>query len=193
MVKVVLGGFYGDEGKGKIIDYLGEEADMSIRFSGGNNAGHTISIDGKKFAMHLIPSGIFREKTISVIGNGTVIDPKVLIDEMNMIKDAGYSLDNFKLSSKAHIIMPYHREFDVLQEELRENKIGTTKRGIGPCYEDKYQRCGIRVEDFYSSDFRDKLLNNVKLKNNILTLYGKEPLSFLEIFELKTKAAFSDL
>lgn len=140
-VNVVLGSFYGDEGKGKIIDYLSQYADASIRCSGGNNAGHTINVDGKKFAFHLIPSGILNSGKKAIIGNGVVIDPKVLIEEIEALKKEGYSVDNLYISDKAHIIMPYHIMMDRLQEELRKDKkIGTTARGIGPAYTDKFER-----------------------------------------------------
>ena len=126
-VDVVLGSFYGDEGKGKIIDYLSQNADISVRCTGGNNAGHSIEIDGKKFAFHLIPSGILNKGTIAIIGNGVVVDPKVLIEEMENIKANGYSVENLRISDKSHVIFPYHVEMDKLQEELRqEDKIGTT-------------------------------------------------------------------
>ena len=121
-VNVVLGTFYGDEGKGKIIDYLSENADASIRCSGGNNAGHTINVNGKKYAFHLIPSGILNENTKAIIGNGVVIDPKVLIEEIEDLKSNGFSVNNLYISDKAHIIMPYHIMMDKLQEEIRENK-----------------------------------------------------------------------
>ena len=121
-VNVVLGSFYGDEGKGKIIDYLSQKADLSVRCTGGNNAGHSIEIEGKKFSFHLIPSGILNSKTIAIIGNGVVVDPKVLIEEMEGIEANGYSVDNLRISDKAHVIFPYHIEMDRLQEELRENR-----------------------------------------------------------------------
>lgn len=181
-VNVVLGTFYGDEGKGKIIDYLSEDADASIRCSGGNNAGHTINVNGKKFAFHLIPSGILNKNTKAIIGNGVVIDPKVLISEIEELKANGYSVDNLYIGEKAHIIMPYHVAMDKLQEELRaENKIGTTARGIGPAYSDKFERSGIRVEDFISSRFEKIARENIEKKNNIFKLYGKEPLNADEI------------
>ncbi len=123
MVYVVLGGFYGDEGKGKIIDYLAADADITVRYSGGNNAGHTIIVDGIKFAFHLIPSGILNKGTKAVIGNGVVVDPKVLIEEMEMVKSNGYSVENLCISNKSHVIMPYHIAMDALLEELRGNKI----------------------------------------------------------------------
>lgn len=177
-VNVVLGTFFGDEGKGKIIDYLSTKADVSVRCSGGNNAGHTINVDGKKFAFHLIPSGILSSNTKAVIGNGVVIDPKVLIEEIDRLHEAGYSTDNLFISNKAHIIMPYHIVLDKLLEEARgDNKIGTTARGIGPAYCDKYERSGIRVEDFVTPKFREIARINIENKNKILTCFGYEPLN----------------
>lgn len=176
-VDVVLGTFFGDEGKGKIIDYLSTTADVSVRCSGGNNAGHTIIVNGKKFAFHLIPSGILNSNTKAIIGNGVVIDPKVLIEEINALHDAGYSTDNLFISNKAHIIMPYHIVLDKLLEENRgNNKIGTTARGIGPAYCDKYERSGIRVEDFVTPNFREIAKINIDNKNKILQAFGYEPL-----------------
>lgn len=176
-VNVVLGTFFGDEGKGKIIDYLSTKADVSVRCSGGNNAGHTINVDGKKFAFHLIPSGILSSNTKAVIGNGVVIDPKVLIEEIDKLHEAGYSTDNLFISNKAHIIMPYHIVLDKLLEEARgDNKIGTTARGIGPAYCDKYERSGIRVEDFVTPKFREIAKLNIENKNKILQCFGYEPL-----------------
>lgn len=176
-VNVVLGTFFGDEGKGKIIDYLSTKADVSVRCSGGNNAGHTINVDGKKFAFHLIPSGILSSNTKAIIGNGVVIDPKVLIEEIDRLHEAGYSTDNLFISNKAHIIMPYHIVLDKLLEEARgDNKIGTTARGIGPAYCDKYERSGIRVEDFVTPKFREIARINIENKNKILTCFGYEPL-----------------
>ena len=176
-VNVVLGTFYGDEGKGKIIDYLSEGADASIRCTGGNNAGHTINVNGKKYAFHLIPSGILNEGTKAIIGNGVVIDPRVLIEEINALKADNYSVDNLYISDKAHVIMPYHIMMDKLQEELREgDKIGTTARGIGPAYTDKFERSGIRMEDLISPSFEKIARRNISKYNKIFAMYGKEEL-----------------
>lgn len=183
-VDVVLGGFYGDEGKGKIIDYLSQKADFSVRCTGGNNAGHSIEIDGKKFAFHLIPSGILNEGTIAVIGNGVVVDPKVLIEEIKNVEANGYSADNLRISDKAHVILPYHIEMDRLQEELRgDKKIGTTCRGIGPVYCDKYERCGIRMGDLVNKKFEQQLRKNVDTKNKIFESYGHKTLDVEEILK----------
>lgn len=183
-VDVVLGSFYGDEGKGKIIDYLSQNADFSVRCTGGNNAGHSIEIDGKKFAFHLIPSGILNKGTIAVIGNGVVIDPKVLMAEIKNIEENGYSSDNLRISDKAHVILPYHIEMDRLQEELRgDNKIGTTCRGIGPVYCDKYERSGIRMGDLVNKKFEEQLRKNVNTKNKIFESYGHKTLDVEEIIK----------
>ena len=190
-VDVVLGTFYGDEGKGKIIDYLSTKADYTVRCTGGNNAGHTINVNGKKYAFHLIPSGILNKNTKAIIGNGVVIDPKVLIEEINNLEDEGISTSNLYISDKAHIIMPYHIKMDELQEEIRNNKIGTTKRGIGPAYCDKFERCGIRVMDFISDRFATIARENIERKNEIFKLYGKETLNadkiIAEYIELSKK------
>ena len=183
MVDVVLGTFYGDEGKGKIIDFLSADAKFSVRCSGGNNAGHTIKVDGKKYAFHLVPSGILNEGTKAVIGNGVVVDPRVLIEELETLKENGVDLSNFYLSDKAQIIFPYHVEMDGLEEEIRENKIGTTKRGIGPAYQDKVARSGIRAEDLISDDFEEKIRENVKVKNLVFKAYGKEGFDAEEIIK----------
>ena len=176
-VNVVLGTFYGDEGKGKIIDYLSENADASIRCTGGNNAGHTINVNGKKYAFHLIPSGILNAGTKAIIGNGVVIDPRVLLEEIDALKADNYPVDNLYISDKAHVIMPYHIMMDKLQEELREgDKIGTTARGIGPAYTDKFERSGIRMEDLISPNFSKIARRNITKYNKIFTMYGKEEL-----------------
>lgn len=176
-VDVVLGTFFGDEGKGKIIDYLSTNANVSVRCSGGNNAGHTIIADGKKYAFHLIPSGILNPNTKAIIGNGVVIDPKVLIEEIKTLRENGISTDNLFISNKAHVIMPYHIVLDKLLEENRGNdKIGTTARGIGPAYCDKHERSGIRVEDFITPKFRELARINIENKNKIFKAFGYDSL-----------------
>ena len=176
-IDVVLGTFFGDEGKGKIIDYLSTNADVAFRCSGGNNAGHTINVDGKKYAFHLVPSGILNPNAKVVIGNGVVIDPKVLLKEIDDLKAGGFSVDNLYISEKAHIIMPYHILMDrVLEERKGDDKIGTTVRGIGPTYSDKAERSGIRMEDFISPNFPHLVRNNLENKNPIFETYGYEPL-----------------
>lgn len=190
MVDVVLGAFYGDEGKGKIIDYLSGNCKYAVRFSGGNNAGHTIEVDGKKFAFHLIPSGILNKNVKAILGNGVVIDPKVLIEEIDNLKENGYKVDNLYISNKAHLILPYHIELDKMLEDIREDrKIGTTKRGIGPAYSDKFERSGIRMEDFISDKFADYLKTNLKNKNIILSAYGYNTIDFDEVYNEYKKYA----
>lgn len=172
-VDVVLGAFYGDEGKGKIIDYLSGDADVSVRCTGGNNAGHTVIVNGVKHAFHLIPSGILNENTIAVIGNGVVVDPKVLIEEIETLKSSGYSAKNLYISDLAHVIMPYHVSMDKLLELNRGNgKIGTTARGIGPAYCDKFERSGIRMRDLIGPHFRELATRNINAKNDIFKLYN---------------------
>ncbi len=191
MVNVVLGTFFGDEGKGKIIDFLSENADISVRCTGGNNAGHTIYVNGEKFAFHLIPSGILNKGTKAVIGNGVVIDPKILIEEIENLKAHNIEVNNLFISDKAHIIFPYHIAMDNLLEERRIDKIGTTKRGIGPAYCDKYERCGIRAQDLISPRFREMITKNVNSKNTILKAYGYEEFHCEEIIkEYETYAAY---
>lgn len=183
-VKVVLGVFYGDEGKGKIIDYLSKDANYAVRFSGGNNAGHTIKVNGEKFAFHLLPSGILNKNIKAVLGNGVVIDPKVLTNEINDLKEHGLKVNNLYISDKAHVIFPYHIVMDnILEENRGENKIGTTKRGIGPAYCDKFERTGIRMGDFISGKFDELLKRNLNNKNKIIKAYGYEPLNYNEILE----------
>ncbi len=171
---VVLGCFYGDEGKGRTTDYLAKFADVSVRASGGNNAGHTIVVNGVKFAMRLIPSGILSNKTIAVIGNGVVLNPEVLLGEIDMLKSNGIDVDKYlKISNKAHLIFPYHCNLDVMLENRRAHKIGTTKNGIGPAYCDKYERSGLRVEDMYKSNFEEVLRHIIKTKNEMLAASGE--------------------
>jgi adenylosuccinate synthase len=167
---VVVGTQWGDEGKGKITDFLAESADVVARYQGGNNAGHTILIEEKKYKLTLVPSGIFYNDKICVIGNGTVINPAALLDEIAYIQENGFSTANLRISDRAHIIMPYHLVLDKLEEERKgANKIGTTGKGIGPCYMDKAARSGIRMADLLSpQDFEKKLRQNVLEKNSII-------------------------
>ncbi len=187
MNTVVIGLQWGDEGKGKIIDYLAEEADVIVRFQGGNNAGHTVVIDNRKFVFHLIPSGILRKGKVCVIGNGVVIDPKILLEEINFLKKQGVSISpqNLKISFFAHVIMPYHKLMDYFREEKRIQKIGTTKRGIGPSYADKFSRCGVRMVDLIVPKiFSLKLKDNLREKNLIFkNVYGRRGFSFKKIFD----------
>lgn len=182
---VLIGSQWGDEGKGKITDFLAEKAKVVVRYQGGNNAGHTVVANGEEFKLHLIPSGILYEDKTCVIGNGVVIDPKVLLEELDYLAKRGIKTGKLLISSNAQVIMPYHRVLDGLEEEARgEHKIGTTKRGIGPAYMDKASRIGIRIIDLLDKDeFAQKLRQNLVEKNNILVkLYGKEALNFDEIY-----------
>lgn len=176
---VVVGTQWGDEGKGKITDYLAESADVIARYQGGNNAGHTILINGKKYKLTMIPSGIFYDHKICVIGNGMVLNPAALIDEINYIHENGFSTSKLKISDRAHVIMPYHLLLDQFEEERKGNdKIGTTQKGIGPCYMDKSARSGIRICDLMDpEEFTSKVKNLVAQKNVIIEqVYGKKPL-----------------
>ena len=192
MNTVVVGLQWGDEGKGKIIDLLAKDSDIIVRFQGGNNAGHTVVVDNQEFIFHLIPSGILHEKKICIIGNGVVIDPEVLLEEMKNLKDKGIDVDNrLKISDSAHIIFPYHRVLDKLRESKRRIKLGTTGRGIGPCYQDKVGRYGIRFIDLLNPKiFREKLRDNLKEKNEIFRkVYGFKGFSFKDIYERYTDFA----
>ena len=183
---VVVGTQWGDEGKGKITDFLSANAEVIARYQGGDNAGHTIVIDGKKFKLHLIPSGIFFPEKISVIGNGVVVNPKSLVKELAYLHEEGVSTDSLRISDRAHVILPYHIELDRLQEESKgDNKIGTTIKGIGPAYMDKAARVGIRIADLLDRDvFAERLRINLEEKNRQFTkLYDAEALSFDDIFE----------
>ena len=183
---VVVGTQWGDEGKGKITDFLSANAEVKARYQGGDNAGHTIVIDGKKFKLHLIPSGIFFPEKISVIGNGVVVNPKSLVKELAYLHEEGVSTDSLRISDRAHVILPYHIELDRLQEESKgDNKIGTTIKGIGPAYMDKAARVGIRIADLLDRDvFAERLRINLEEKNRQFTkLYDAEALSFDDIFE----------
>jgi adenylosuccinate synthase len=183
---VVVGTQWGDEGKGKITDFLSEKAEVVARYQGGNNAGHTIVFGGKKYKLHLIPSGIFYKEKICVIGNGMVIDPKALVEELKYLHDNEVSTDNLRISNRAHVILPYHLKLDILEEESKgANKIGTTKKGIGPAYMDKAARIGIRIADLLDKEeFERKLAVNLKEKNRMFEkFYEVEGLKIEDILE----------
>ena len=183
---VLIGAQWGDEGKGKVTDLIAREYDYVVRYQGGNNAGHTVIHGDKKLALHLMPSGVMYEHAVPVIGNGVVVDPGVLIKEMAMLEAEGISCKNLKISCDAHVIMPYHKDFDGADEKrLGENKIGTTKRGIGPCYQDKVARKGIRIQDLLDEKiFRLKLEAVLSQKNPILEkIYGLHTYTVEEICE----------
>ena len=175
---IVVGTQWGDEGKGKIIDIIASRADVVVRSQGGNNAGHTVVNDGQTYKLHLIPSGILYKNTLCLIGAGVVLDPKDLLSEIDNLSPRGISFDNLKIDPRAHVVMPWHITLDGLSEKFRGNSdIGTTKRGIGPCYMDKYERCGIHVYDLVHPEvFAEKVRMTGKLKNKIITeVYGGEP------------------
>lgn len=181
---VVVGTQWGDEGKGKITDFLAESADVVARYQGGNNAGHTILIDDKKYKLSLIPSGVFYKEKTCVIGNGMVINPAALIQEINYIHENGFDTKNLVISDRAHVIMPYHMLLDALEEDRKgPNKIGTTRKGIGPCYMDKAARNGIRIADLMDAEeFELRLRPLMEEKNQVITqVYGAEALNVEEI------------
>ncbi|AIS53541.1 adenylosuccinate synthetase PurA [Thermoanaerobacter kivui] len=183
---VIVGTQWGDEGKGKITDYLAEKADVVVRYQGGNNAGHTVEKEGVQYKLHLIPSGILYPEKICIIGNGVVIDPASLIGEIENLKKQGISVNNLKISDRAHIVFPYHIRQDELEEISKgKNDLGTTRKGIGPCYMDKSERIGIRVCDLIKPTvLEEKLRRNVEKKNKLFRdLYGAEGFGFEEIYE----------
>ncbi|WP_442773933.1 adenylosuccinate synthase [Lactococcus hircilactis] len=183
---VVVGTQWGDEGKGKITDFLSNNAEVIARYQGGDNAGHTVVIEGKKYKLHLIPSGIFFPEKTSVIGNGVVVNPKSLIEELDYLHKNGVTTENLRISDRAHVILPYHKKLDFLQEEAKgENKIGTTIKGIGPAYMDKAARVGIRIADLLDKEiFEERLRANLESKNReFVKMYDSEPIEFDEIFE----------
>ena len=185
---IVLGAQWGDEGKGKMTDYLAEEADVVVRYQGGNNAGHTVEVGEKQYKLHLIPSGILHDEKLNVIGNGVVVDPLAFFKEIDYLKAEGVSVtpDKLIVSDRAHVIMPYHKTLDKLKEIARgKNDIGTTGKGIGPCYTDKVERCGIRICDLIDKEvLKEKLMNNSKMKNDYITkVLGGEALDFNAMYE----------
>ncbi len=183
---VLIGAQWGDEGKGKVTDHLSESADVVVRYQGGNNAGHTIIVDGERFALTLIPSGVLYPQVTPVIGNGCVIDPAVLVAEMAELDSRGIDPTRLRISANAHVIMPYHRKLDAVMERfLGQQQIGTTKRGIGPAYMDKFSRHGIRVQDLFDPKIlRQKLEIALKDKNRVLTkVYNSLPMDLEPIVE----------
>src|SRR5437762_6654534 len=181
---ILVGAQWGDEGKGKIIDVLTEQADVVVRTQGGNNAGHTVSISQQKYVLHLVPSGILRRRKTCVIGNGVVIDPISLVEEIDGLFKLGVKVEgNLLISETAHLVFPYHRELDAQREILKgKNRIGTTKRGIGPAYGDKAARTGLRMIDLVSpARFETLLRGKIKENNEILKAFGARPLSFKQV------------
>ncbi len=172
---VVVGAQWGDEGKGKIVDFLAERADLVVRYQGGNNAGHTVVVDDREYKLHLVPSGVFYPAKLCVIANGVVLDPEVLVHELDYLAGQGVTRPNLRISPGAHVIMPYHIKLDGIDEDRKgKHKIGTTRRGIGPAYMDKFARVGIRVEDLLERQvFLEKLERNLAQKNPLLEkVYG---------------------
>lgn len=183
---VVVGTQWGDEGKGKITDFLAEQADVIARFSGGNNAGHTIQFGGETYKLHLVPSGIFYKDKLAVIGNGVVVDPVALLKELDGLNERGISTDNLRISNRAQVILPYHLAQDEYEERRRgDNKIGTTKKGIGPAYVDKAQRIGIRMADLLEKEtFERRLKENIEYKNAYFKgMFNETCPTFDEIFD----------
>ena len=190
MADVVLGGFLGDEGKGKVIEYLSKDADIVVRCTGGTNTGHNVKLNDRNYNFRMIPTAIFNPNITVVIANGVVINPKILVNEIKILKDNGISVDNLKISEKCHIILPYHIELDKVLEENRGNdKIGTTLCGNGPAYCDKYERSGIRFHDLIGSKFGKLLKRNVTNKNKILGSYGREQFNADSLIEEYSKYA----
>ena len=178
---VVIGAQWGDEGKGKVVDYLAQKADAVVRYSGGSNAGHTVVVNDVAYKLRLLPSGILYHGKVCILGNGVVINPGVVLQEIKEMHEKGVDISRIAISDRAHVVLPYHQLLDALQEEaLGSARIGTTKGGIGPCYMDKVARVGIRMCDLVDKDvFAEKLKINMAAKNAILTkIYGAEPLDY---------------
>ena len=190
---IVIGSQWGDEGKGKVVDYLAEQANVVVRYSGGNNAGHTVVVKDEAYKLQLLPSGILYKGKTCVLGNGVVIDPEAILKEINGMKERGIDTSSLRISTRAQVLLPYHRRQDEAEEVARgEFKIGTTKRGIGPCYMDKVARCGIRIVDLMDpEEFAAKLKHNLTAKNELLVkLYGAEPFEYEPM--LKQYLAFAE-
>ncbi len=186
MINLVIGGQWGDEGKGKLVDLLGREADYVVRFHGGNNAGHTVVVNGKKYPFHLIPSAILHQKVVGIIANGVTIDPKVLINEIDLLEKSGINTKNkLVISDRCHLIMPYHKALDEAYENARgKNKLGTTKRGIGPTFADKVSYNGIRIYELKNWElFVEKFKFQAKIKNKILKIFGVRPINIKKSLE----------
>ncbi len=185
--EVIVGAQWGDEGKGRIVDALASRVDVVVRYQGGANAGHTVIVDGEEYIFHLLPSGMLYSGKACVIGNGVVVDPQQLIDELTDLQTRGKDRARLVVSGSAHVVMPYHKVLDGMEERFRGagKRIGTTRRGIGPCYVDKVNRSGIRMEDLLNEEvLREKITFNLEVKNMILTrVYGEDPLAFGTIFE----------
>ncbi|HEX3031296.1 MAG TPA: adenylosuccinate synthetase, partial [Bacillota bacterium] len=183
---ILIGAQWGDEGKGKVTDFLAEKADVVVRYQGGNNAGHTVVVGEQEFKLHLIPSGILYPEKQCLIGNGVVIDPIVLLKELDYLAGRGVNTSNLRISDRAHVIMPYHQKLDEVEEDRKgANKIGTTRRGIGPAYMDKAARTGIRIVDLMDKEeFAGKLAQNLKEKNQLLELvYQTKGFEFEEVYQ----------
>ncbi|MGA2801310.1 MAG: adenylosuccinate synthase [Verrucomicrobiota bacterium] len=183
---ILVGAQWGDEGKGKIIDVLTEQADVVVRYAGGNNAGHTVFIGKQKYILHLVPSGILRKNKLCVIGNGVVVDPVNLVEEIKGLRKLGIQIgDNLVVSETAHVVFPYHRELDAQREVLKgKHKIGTTKRGIGPAYGDKAARVGLRMNDLIDpARLKEKLSVRIRENNEVLKVFGAKPLSFKKVHD----------
>ncbi len=181
---VICGMQWGDEGKGKVIDFLAHESDFVVRYQGGNNAGHTVIVRGEKYVLHLLPSGVLNDKATCVLAPGVLLDPKVLLEELDALEKRGLTVDHVLISERCHLILPYHILLDTLKEEsLGDKKIGTTKRGIGPCYMDKFERSGLRAIDLkHTHSLCEKITHNTLIKNEIITkIYGAQPLSSEQI------------
>ncbi len=189
---IVIGTQWGDEGKGKIVDLFASEAEMVVRFQGGNNAGHTLVVDGEKTVLHLIPSGILHRGVHCVIGNGVVVDPEVLLEEIRVVQEKGRDPERLSISDKAHLILPYHKRIDQLREEKRGRKIGTTGRGIGPAYEDKVGRMGIRVGEMIEPDLFRRRLQEVLPEKNLYIEKILDGRSFRFEEILETYAAYGE-
>lgn len=184
---IVVGAQWGDEGKGKLIDILSKDVDITVRYQGGSNAGHTVIVGQERYVFHLLPSAVLRKGKVCVIGNGVVVDPKALLEEIDGLRKRGVvvSPKNFKIAVNSHVVMPYHRILDGLREKMREHKIGTTGRGIGPCYADKVTRCGIRMVDLLNPRvFAAKLKDNLREKNEYFKkVFGQKGFGFDEIYK----------